>query len=35
MKILFNTNIYGWRMWGLLGKHERWFFGFSKQPKWD
>lgn len=34
MKILFGDDVYGWRMWGLLGKNAKWFLGYSKQPDW-
>ncbi len=33
MKVLINANVYGWVMWGFLGKNAKWFFGFSKQPE--
>ena len=29
MKLLLGTPGWGWRMYGLLGNGERWFFGFS------
>lgn len=32
MRLLFNENIYGYRMTGLLGKGGKWFIGFSTQP---
>lgn len=34
MKILLGDDVYGWIMWGILGKDAKWFLGFSKQPKW-
>lgn len=29
MIILFGTPGWGWRMFGLLGKHNKWFLGLS------
>ena len=29
MKIVFNKDIYGWIMTGIIGKNGRWFIGFS------
>lgn len=29
MKLLLGTRLWGWRMFGLLGRHARWFLGFS------
>lgn len=26
---------WGWFMWGLLGKHNRWFLGFSKAVPYE
>ena len=33
MKFYWNTNAYGWRMWGVTGNGGRWFVGFSKAPE--
>jgi len=30
MKILFNKKLLHWTMTGLLGKHAKWFLGFSR-----
>ena len=32
-KVLLGTNVYGWRMTGLLGRGGAWFVGFSRAPK--
>ena len=32
MKLLWNANVFGWHMTGLLGKGAEWFFGFSRKP---
>ena len=29
MKLLFGTPGWGWRMYGLLGKDQKWFFGLT------
>lgn len=33
MRLMINTNVYGWIMWGILGKDAKWFLGFTKEPK--
>lgn len=33
MRVLFNKNIAGWRMTGILAQGARWFFGLSVLPK--
>lgn len=33
MRFLLNTNVWGYRMTGLLGKGSRWFLGFSRRVK--
>jgi hypothetical protein len=30
MKLLFNTDVFGYRMTGLLGAGKNWFLGFSR-----
>lgn len=30
MKLLFNAKVSQWKLFGLVGKSSRWFFGFSK-----
>jgi hypothetical protein len=32
VRFVFNANVYGWRMTGLIGKGGQWFLGFSRQP---
>ena len=32
MNLLINSDVYGWRMTGLLGEDSAWFLGFSKKP---
>lgn len=29
MKILLSSNVYRWKMTGILGKNGKWFFGYS------
>jgi hypothetical protein len=30
MKLLFRSNVYGWRMTGILGNNAKWFIGLSR-----
>lgn len=32
MKFYWNENVYGWRLWGIVGKNAAWFIGVSKKP---
>jgi hypothetical protein len=33
MRLLINTNVFGWQMTGLMPKGAGWFFGISRRPK--
>ena len=33
MRLLFGYPGWGWKMWGILGKENRWFVGFSMQER--
>lgn len=33
MKLYFGKIVYGWKMYGLVGKHGEWFMGVSIAPK--
>lgn len=33
MKLLWKSDVFGWKMTGLLGKGAVWFFGFSKKER--
>ena len=35
MRFLWNSEIYGWLLWGLLGRKGRWFLGLSINPRWE
>lgn len=35
MRVLLGYPGWGWKMYGLLGKENKWFFGFSKQARGD
>lgn len=30
MKFYFGENVYGWKMYGIVGKGAKWFVGYSK-----
>jgi hypothetical protein len=32
MRFVFNKDVYGWRMTGIIGAGGRWFLGYSTQP---
>ena len=32
MKLYWNTDVYGWRMWGFVGGGGKWFVGYSRKP---
>lgn len=33
MNFYWNTNVFGWRMYGLVGRNAAWFVGVSIRPK--
>ena len=33
MKLYFGEYVYGWKMYGIVGKGGKWFLGYSKAPK--
>ena len=33
MKFYFGEIVYGWKMYGIVGKHGKWFMGISIAPK--